>query len=148
MVPSNCLKWGTGTAVGMRFCGSAHILLIFALIAQLHVLNLSQGLNPPGDLGVSPAEADKCDVHLADDLDALVRAANKLATRQDVISTRVLPEAVGHQVKPGTTSCASSWDTLRNQLHVVFAPAVYSTFDKAVTPLARNFLPYVKDQGQ
>jgi hypothetical protein len=120
---------------------------LLLLIIQLPTRAFSQGLNPPGELGVSPAEAEKCDEYLADDLDALVKAANKLSTRPDVMSTKVLPASNGHQVKPGTTSCSSSWDVLKNQLHMALAPAAYASFNKVVTPLARGFLPYVKDQG-
>ncbi|KAF6255747.1 hypothetical protein COO60DRAFT_1462014 [Scenedesmus sp. NREL 46B-D3] len=123
------------------------ILLTVTLIINMIMTVQSQGLNPPGELGVSPAEAEKCDEHLADDFDALTKAANKLSTRADILSMRVLAAAEGQQTKPGASSCASSWDVLKNQLHVALAPAVYSTSMRGATPLARDYLPYVRDQG-
>jgi hypothetical protein len=122
-------------------------LLTVTCLLSILLSATSQGLNPPGVLGVSPAEAEKCDEHLADDFQALTRAANKLSTRADVMSMRVLDAPEGLQTKPGTSNCATSWDVLKNQLHVALAPAVYSTPMQSVTPFARNYLPYVRAQG-
>jgi hypothetical protein len=120
--------------------------LTFAFLALvLHVH--CQGLDPSGRLGVSPADAEKCDGFKRRDFAALLLGANMLSVAKHVLDQPVLP-AAKEPPSQDAKDCAigSTWDQLELQLHAAFSPPAYAADDKRLNPMQANFFPSVRDQ--
>jgi hypothetical protein len=124
-----------------------YVCIVLLLLSSSSASVKGQGLDPPGRLGVSPADAEKCDGYKRSDFDALLRAANKLSVAKHVLDQRVLP-AAQEPTANDSQECAigSTWDQLELQLHAAFSSPTYTTDDRALNPLQASFFPTVRDQ--
>jgi hypothetical protein len=121
--------------------------LIITLACAFVYQAIGQGLDPPGRLGVSPADAEKCDGYKRKDFQQLLHSAYKLSTASNVLSQPVLAAAQPPSAQDAK-DCAigSTWNQLEMQLHAALSPETYATDDRRHNPLRSSFFPTVRDQ--
>lgn len=124
-----------------------YLLLFAALVCAFIGHARGQGLDPPGRLGVSPADAEKCDGFKRQDFQALLYGANKLSVSSYVLGQPVLPAAQEPSAQDAK-DCAvgSTWNQLEMQLHAALSPPAYITDDRKLNPLRASFFPTIRDQ--